>query len=148
MEVILKQDIKNLGYTHDVVKVKNGYGLNYLIPRGYAVIANEANRKINEETLRQRAHKLEKIKQDAESVKSSIENVVLTIKAKAGENGKLFGSVTTQQLADVLAGMGHEIDKRQISINDSQIKNLGTYTADVQLHRDVTVTVNFEVVAE
>lgn len=148
MEVILKQDIKNLGYTHDVVKVKNGYGLNYLIPRGYAVIANEANRKINEETLRQRAHKLEKIKQDAESVKSAIENVVLTIKAKAGENGKLFGSVTTQQIADVLSGMGHEIDKRLISINDSQIKNLGTYTADVQLHRDVTVTLNFEVVAE
>ena len=137
MEVILKQDIKNLGYTHDVVKVKNGYGLNYLIPRGYAVIANEANRKMNEETLRQRAHKLEKIKQDAESVKSAIENVVLTLKAKAGENGKLFGSVTTQQIADVLAGMGHEIDKRLISINDSQIKNLGTYTADVQLHRDV-----------
>ncbi len=148
MEVILKQDIKNLGYTHDVVKVKNGYGLNYLIPRGYAVIANEANRKMNEETLRQRAHKLEKIKQDAESVKSAIENVVLTLKAKAGENGKLFGSVTTQQIADVLAGMGHEIDKRLISINDSQIKNLGTYTADVQLHRDVNVTLNFEVVAE
>ena len=81
-------------------------------------------------------------------MKSAIENVVLTIKAKAGENGKLFGSVTTQQIADVLAGMGHEIDKRLISINDPQIKNLGTYTADVQLHRDVTVTMNFEVVAE
>jgi large subunit ribosomal protein L9 len=146
MEVILKQDVKNLGYTHDVVKVKNGYGLNYLIPGGYAVLANDANRKINDEVLRQRAHKLSKIKGDAETTKSSIENVVLTISAKAGEKGKLFGSITTQQIADVLAKMGHSIDKKQISFKEDHIKALGTYTAEIQLHRDVTVSVDFEVV--
>lgn len=147
MEVILKQDVKNLGYAHDVVKVRNGYGLNYLIPRGLAMIATDANRKMNEETLRQRAHKLEKIKGDAEKVKSAIENVVLTIPAKVGENGKLFGSVTTQQIADVLKKMGHNIDKKNITLKEEHIKNLGTFTAEVQLHRDVTVPVTFEVVA-
>lgn len=147
MEIILKQDVKNLGYAHDVVKVRNGYGLNYLIPRGLAVIANEANVKMNQEILRQRAHKLEKIKMEAEKVKTAIENVVLTIPAKVGENGKLFGSITTQQLADVLKKMGHSIEKRQISMKEEHIKALGTYTAEVQLHRDVAVPVTFEVVA-
>jgi len=147
MEIILKQDIKNLGYAHDVVKVKNGYGLNYLIPNGYAVIASETNRKINDEVMRQRSHKLEKVKNDAEKIKSAIENVVLTIPAKVGENGKLFGSVTTQQIADVLKRMGHTIEKRQISMKEEHIKGLGTYTAEVQLHREVIVPVTFEVVA-
>lgn len=147
MEIILKQDVKNLGYAHDVVKVRNGYGLNYLIPRGLAVIANEANVKMNQEILRQRAHKLEKIKMEAEKVKTAIENVILTIPAKVGENGKLFGSITTQQLADVLKKMGHSIEKRQISMKEEHIKALGTYTAEVQLHRDVAVPVTFEVVA-
>jgi len=147
MEIILKQDVKNLGYAHDVVKVRNGYGLNYLIPNGLAVIANESNIKINAEVLRQRSHKLEKLKTEAEKVKTAIENVVLTIPAKAGENGKLFGSVTTQQLADVLKKMGHTIEKRQISMKEEHIKSVGTYTAEVQLHREVTVPVTFEVVA-
>ncbi|MBK6639878.1 MAG: 50S ribosomal protein L9 [Bacteroidia bacterium] len=147
MEIILKQDVKNLGYAHDVVKVRNGYGLNYLIPNGLAVIANESNIKINAEVLRQRSHKLEKLKTEAEKVKTAIENVVLTIPAKVGENGKLFGSVTTQQLADVLKKMGHTIEKRQISMKEEHIKSVGTYTAEVQLHREVTVPVTFEVVA-
>lgn len=147
MEIILKQDVKNLGYAHDVVKVRNGYGLNYLIPNGLAVIASSSNVKINQEVLRQRQHKFEKIKTDAEKVKSNIENVVLTISAKVGENGKLFGSVTTQQIADVLKKMGHHIEKRQISIKEEHIKNVGTYIAEVQLHRDVIVPVTFEVVA-
>ncbi|MFM7078872.1 MAG: 50S ribosomal protein L9, partial [Bacteroidota bacterium] len=107
MEVILKQDVKNLGFAHDVVKVRNGYGLNYLIPNGLAVIASDTNRKINQEVIRQRQHKVEKIRNEAEKVKSAIENVVLTISAKVGENGKLFGSVSTQQIADVLKRMGH-----------------------------------------
>ncbi len=147
MEIILKQDVKNLGYAHDVVKVRNGYGLNYLIPNGLAMIASGSNIKINEEILRQRQHKLSKIKMEAEKVKTAIENVVLTIPAKVGENGKLFGSVTTQQLADVLKKMGQNIEKRQISMKDEHIKALGTYTAEVQLHRDVVVPVTFEVVA-
>jgi large subunit ribosomal protein L9 len=146
MEIILKQDVKNLGYAHDLVKVRNGYGLNYLIPNGLAVIASSSNVKINEEILRQRKHKFEKIKGDAEKVKTNIENVVLTIPAKVGENGKLFGSVTTQQIADILKKMGHNIEKRQISLKDEHIKNLGTYIAEVQLHRDVVVPVTFEVV--
>lgn len=147
MEIILKQDVKNLGYAHDVVKVRNGYGLNYLIPNGLAMIASGSNIKINEEILRQRQHKLSKVKMEAEKVKTAIENVVLTIPAKVGENGKLFGSVTTQQLADVLKKMGQNIEKRQISMKDDHIKALGTYTAEVQLHRDVVVPVTFEVVA-
>ncbi len=147
MEIILKEDVKNLGYAHDVVKVRNGYGLNYLIPNGLAMIASSSNIKINEEILRQRQHKLSKVKMEAEKVKTAIENVVLTIPAKVGENGKLFGSVTTQQLADVLKKMGQNIEKRQISMKDEHIKALGTYTAEVQLHRDVVVPVTFEVVA-
>jgi len=147
MEIILKQDVKNLGYAHDVVKVKNGYGLNYLIPNGLAMIASETNLKINNEVMRQRSHKMEKIKMEADKVKSAIENVVLTISAKVGENGKLFGSVTTQQIADVLKRMGHTIDKRQISLKDDHIKTLGTYTAEVQLHREIMVPLTFEVVA-
>ena len=148
MEVILKEDIKNLGYANEKVKVRNGYGLNYLIPRGLAVIANESNIKINDEVIKQRAHKVAKLKSEAEKVKMAIENVVLTITAKAGENGKLFGSVTTQQLADILKKMGHPVEKRQISMKDEHIKALGTYTAEVQLHREVMVPVTFEVVAE
>ena len=147
MEIILKEDIKNLGYAHDVVKVRNGYGLNYLIPQGKAVIANDTNVKINEEIVRQRSHKAGKIKTEAEKVRTAIENVVLTIPAKVGENGKLFGSVTTQQLADVLKKMGHPVEKRHITMSEEHIKALGTYTAEVQLHRDVTVPVTFEVVA-
>jgi large subunit ribosomal protein L9 len=146
MEVILKKDVKNLGYAHDIVKVRNGYGLNYLIPRGLAILANDSNRKINEEVMRQRAHKVEKLKMDAEKVKSAIENVVLTIPAKVGETGKLFGSVTTQHIADVLKKMGHDIEKRQISMKEDHIKSVGTYTAEVQLHREVMVPVTFEVV--
>ena len=147
MEVILKEDVKNLGYAHDTVKVRNGYGLNYLTPRGMAMIANESNVKINQEIVRQRLHKVSKLKMEAEKVKAAIENVVLTIPAKVGENGKLFGSITTQQLADVLKKMGHNIEKRQITMSDDHIKTTGTYTADVQLHREVIVPLTFEVVA-
>jgi len=129
MEIILKEDVKNLGYAHDTVKVRNGYGLNYLIPRNMAMIANDSNIKINKEIIRQREHKVSKLKTEAEKVKAAIENVVLTIPAKVGENGKLFGSITTQQIADVLK------------------KSTGTYTADVQLHREVIVPLTFEVVA-
>ena len=147
MEVILKEDVKNLGYAHDKVKVRDGYGLNYLIPRGMAMIANDSNIKINQEIVRQREHKVSKLKMEAEKIKAAIESVVLTIPAKVGESGKLFGSITTQQLADVLKKMGHSIEKRQISMKEDHIKSLGTYTAEVQLHREVVVPVTFEVVA-
>jgi len=146
MEVILKQDVKNLGYTNDVVKVRNGYGVNFLIPNGLAVIANSANKKVHAETMKQRSHKLAKIKDAAAKTATSIENVTLTIPMKAGENGKLFGSVTAGNIAEVLNKMGHTIDKKQIILKEDHIKNLGSYTAQVQLHKDVKVNISFEVV--
>lgn len=146
MEVILKQDVKNLGFTNDVVKVRNGYGLNYLIPNGFAVIASETNHKVHAENMKQKAHKLAKIKDEAAKQASSIESVTLTIPMKAGENGKLFGSVTAQNIADVLKKMGHQVEKKQITLKEDHIKSLGAYTAEVTLHKDVKVLVNFEVV--
>ena len=146
MEIILKQDVKNLGYADDVVKVRNGYGLNFLIPKGLAVLASDTNKKIHTETMKQRAYKLGQIKDQAAKVASSLDNITLTIPAKAGENGKLFGSVTSQQLVDVLKKMGYHVDKKQIHMTDEHVKALGSYTADLQLHRDVKVKLNFDVV--
>jgi large subunit ribosomal protein L9 len=146
MEVILKQDIKNLGYADDVVKVRGGYGLNYLIPNGFAVIANPTNRKINAEVVKQRAHKLGKLKMDAEKLVSSLEGVTINIPAKVGDKGKLFGSVTSQNLVDVLKKMGLDIDKKQISMPEEHIKKTGTYTATVTVLRDIKAKLNFEVV--
>ena len=146
MEIILKQDIKNLGFTDDVVKVKNGYGLNFLIPNGMAVIANTVNRKIHTEVVKQRAHKLGKLKGDAEKLASSLEGVTLNITAKVGEKGRLFGSVTSQNLVDMLKKMGYTIDKKQITMPEEHIKKTGTYTAVVNVHRDIKANLNFEVV--
>jgi len=146
MEVILKQDIKNLGYTDDVVKVRPGFGRNFLIPRGMAVIANETNKKIHAEVIRQRAHKVENLRMDAGKLASALENVTLTIGAKVGENGKLFGSVTSQQLVDKLKSMGYSIDKKQIIMPLEHIKKTGSYTAEVSVHRDIRAKLNFEVV--
>ena len=146
MEVILKQDIKNLGYTDDVVKVRGGYGLNFLIPNGMAVIANTTNRKIHAEVVKQRAHKLGKLKNDAEKLASSLEGVTINIPAKVGEKGKLFGSVTSQNLVDVLKKMGLDIDKKQISMPEEHIKKTGTYTATVAVHRDIKAKLTFDVV--
>lgn len=147
MEIILKQDVKNLGFTNDVVKVRNGYGLNYLIPNGLGVIATPSNRKVHAENMKQKAHKLAKVKDEAAKLATNIESVTLTIPMKAGENGKLFGSVTAQNIADVLKKMGHTVDKKQITLKEDHIKTLGAYTAQVALHKDVKVNVNFEVVA-
>lgn len=145
MELILKQDVKNLGFANDVVKVRNGYGLNYLIPQGFAMIANATNKKIHAEVVKQRAHKFAKIKDDAQSIIDSLSGIVLTIPMKAGESGKLFGSVTSQHLADLLKKMGYTIDKKQISMPADHVKALGTYTAEVVLHRDVKGPIQFEV---
>jgi large subunit ribosomal protein L9 len=148
MQVILKQDVKNLGHADDVVTVKNGYGMNYLIPRGLAIPANDANLKMHQETMKQRAHKLKKIEEDAARLAGLIENVTLTIPMKAGEKGKLYGSVTSQNIADVLKKMGHKIDKKQIIMPEEHIRQLGTYNAQIVLHRNVTVKVTFEVIQE
>lgn len=145
MEVILKQDIKNLGYADDIVKVRNGFGLNYLIPRGFAVIANDSNKKIHAEVVKQRAHKLNKLRQDADALVAKLESVTLSIGAKVGENGKLFGSITSQQLVEKLKSMGYEIDKKHIVMPEEHIKKTGSYTAEVIVHRDIRAKLNFEV---
>jgi len=147
MEVILKEDVTNLGYKNDIVKVKSGYGRNYLIPQGKAVIATDSARKILAEDLRQRAHKLEKIKKDAEEVAAKLKDVALTIKTKVSSTGTIFGSVTNIQIADELAKLGLEIDRKIIVIKES-VKEVGNYTATVKLHKEVSVELPFEVVAE
>ena len=147
MKIILKEDIANLGYKDDVVEVKNGYGRNYLIPQGKAVIATEAALKTLAENQRQRAHKLAKIKADAEAAAAALEGVKLTIGAKTSSTGTIFGSVNSIQIAEALEKLGHNIDRKLISLKES-VKEVGEYVATVKLHRDVTVEIPFEVVAE
>ena len=146
MEIILKQDVKNLGYADDIVKVKNGFGLNYLIPQGMAIIASETNRKVHAEVVKQRSHKLDKIRNDASKLVAALESVTLNIPVKVGENGKLFGSVTSQQLVDMLKKMGYVIDKKQVLMPEDHVKKTGTYTAEIIVHRDIHAKLNFEVI--
>jgi large subunit ribosomal protein L9 len=148
MEVILKQDMDNLGYADEIVKVRSGYARNYLIPNGLATIATESNRKMLAETQKQRAHKAQKIKGDAESILKQVEALTLKIGAKVGESGKIYGSVTALQIADALAKHDVIVDRKKIHLDTDHIKTLGAYTATVNLHKDVKAKVNFEVVAE
>ena len=148
MEIILKQDVKNLWYKDDVVKVKAGYGRNFLIPRGMGIIANETNKKIQAETSKQRAFKEEKIKTAAEKLAASLKDVVVKVETKVGEKGKIFGSITSIQLAEAMKKMGFDIERKNITLAEDAIKSVGSYTADVRLHRDVNVKVNFEVVED
>ncbi|MFM8432401.1 MAG: 50S ribosomal protein L9 [Bacteroidota bacterium] len=148
MEVILKQDVDNLGYADEIVKVKPGYARNFLIPRGMAVVATESARKMLAETMKQRAHKAAKIKGDAESVAKQLEAMTLKIATKVGETGKIYGSVTALQIADALSKHGVNVDRKKITLDTDHIKTLGSYTAMVNLHKDVKAKVNFEVVAE
>ena len=147
MQVILKEDILNLGYKDDIVSVKDGYGRNYLIPQGKAVIASESARKELAENLKQRAHKIAKIKQDAQDLAAKIEGISLTIATKASATGKIYGSVTNIQIAEALAKLGHEIDRKIIVVKDA-VKEIGSYKAVVKLHKEVHVEIPFEVVAE
>lgn len=149
MEVILKQDVKNLGYKNDIVKVRPGYGRNFLIPRGIAILANDTTKKNHAENMRQRAHKEAKIKEEAEKLANKLKEVTVKVGAKAGENGKIFGSVTAVQLADALHKLGYEVDRRNISIENAEnVKTLGTYNAKARLHKEVLATFQFEVVGE
>lgn len=149
MEVILKQDVQNLGYADDIVKVKDGYARNYLIPQGFAIPATEPNRKMLAETLKQRAFKAEKIRKEAEFMAGKIEGLTVQIAAKASEKGTIFGSVTNIAVANALKEQHDiEIDRRQIMLKDDHIKELGTYTAQVNLHKEFKVNINLEVVAE
>jgi large subunit ribosomal protein L9 len=147
MEVILKTDIKGLGYKNDLVQVKPGYGRNYLIPQGFAVLATPSNKKILQENIKQAAHKAEKIKSEAEALAEKIQGVKLEIKAKIGESGKIFGKVTTLQISDALAEKGIDVDRKKIAISQP-VSTAGEFEAEVDLHRDVKTQVKFEVVAE
>jgi large subunit ribosomal protein L9 len=149
MEVILKQDVRNLGFKDDVIKVKNGYARNFLIPKGYAEIATTVNRKVHAETLKQRAFKQEKIKKEAEKIAESLKAVTLKVGAKVGTSGKIFGSVNALQLAEALNSQYNiDIDRKKIYVDGESVKEIGNYTAKITLHKEVQVTINLEVVGE
>ena len=148
MEVILTQDLKNLGYKDDAVKVKPGYGRNYLIPKGMAIQADEPNKKMLAETLKQRAFKEDKIKKEANTIAESLKDVVVKVGAKTGDSGKIFGSVTTMQLAESLKKQGYNVDRRIITLDEDHIKTTGIYTANLNLHKEVKIKISFEVVSE
>lgn len=145
MEIILKQDIKGLGLKDDIVKVKDGYANNFLIPRGMAVPATTSNKKVLAENLRQVALKQEKIKAIAQEKAAKLEGISVQIVALTGEDGRIFGSVTTNQIAEALKNKGIEVDRRRIIIDD-EIKFIGTYTATINLHREIKVKIGLEIV--
>ncbi|MDB2622417.1 50S ribosomal protein L9 [Flavobacteriales bacterium] len=149
MEIILSQDVANLGFKDDIVSVKNGYGRNYLIPKGYGKLATDSAKKVLAENIKQRAFKEQKIVADANKIADAIKGLDMKLSAKVAEGGhKLFGSVTTIDLAAAFDKAGQSIEKKFISITGGSVKALGKYTASVRLHRDVVVDVTFEVVAE
>ena len=148
MEIILKQDIKNLGYKDEMVIVKNGYAINFLIPNGMAVMATLANKKMHAETMKQRAFREAKLKDAAEKTAKNLEEIIVKVGAKAGENGKIFGSVTSIQIADALKKLSYEIDRKNITVDGDSIKTLGKYSAKAKLYKDVTATIHFEVIEE
>ena len=147
MEVILKQDVKNLGEKDEIVKVKPGYGRNYLLPKGFAILATPSARKVLAENLKQAQFKQEKIRKDADAIAARLEGVKLNIGAKAGESGKIFGAINTIQIADALKKEGFEVDRRRITF-DQEPKFVGDYIANINLHKEVKVQVPFSVVAE
>ncbi|MDR1380631.1 MAG: 50S ribosomal protein L9 [Tannerella sp.] len=147
MEIILKEDVVNVGYKDDIVSVKSGYGRNFLIPQGKAVIASESAKKVLAENRKQRAHKLAKIKQDALDIAAKLEGITLTVGAKTSSTGTIFGSVTNIQIAEGLAKKGYEIDRKTIIIKES-VKEVGNYNATVRLHKEVSVVIPFEVISE
>ena len=149
MEIILKQDVANLGYKDDVVTVKNGYANNYLLPNGLAIIATPVNKKMLAETLRQRAFKEEKIRKDAETLKAALDGKTVRLATKVGENGQLFGSVNNIQIADALKEQyNYDVDRKKIVVDGSKIKEVGTYTAIVNVYRDIKAELSLNVVAE
>lgn len=147
MEIILKEDVKGLGYKNDVVNVKPGYGRNYLIPQGVAIVANKSNLKMIEENIRQAAHKAEKVKNDALEIAAKIGDTVLEIKTKAGDSGKIFGAITALQVADALKEKGFDIDRKRVTLS-SNIKELGEYKVTIDLHKEVHHTIGLVVVSE
>lgn len=148
MEIILKQDLKGLGFKNDIVKVKNGYGRNFLIPQRIAVLATESNKKMQAEEIKQSSFKEQKLRTAATELASKLADVTVKVGAKAGESGKIFGSVTNIQLAEALKKAGYEVERKNIEMNEDAIKALGTYAAKVRLFKEISATINFEVIAE
>ncbi len=148
MEIILKQDVENLGFKDDTVTVKNGYGRNHLIPQGFAILATTSAKKVLAETLKQRAFKEEKLIKDATKIADAIKELEIKITAKTGDGSKLFGSVNNANVAEVLAAAGHEVDKKFIKVEGGNIKRLGKYNATIRLHRAVIIEMTVEIIAE
>lgn len=148
MEVILKKNVNKLGYANEIVRVKPGYGRNFLIPQGYAILATASAKKAHEEILKQKSHKETKLLTEAQEVADKIAAIELSILTKAGDNGKIFGSINTIQLSDALKKAGFEIDRKSLKIKDEPIKELGTYEAEVNLFKGVSQVISFKVVEE
>ncbi|WP_428740222.1 50S ribosomal protein L9 [Tenacibaculum sp.] len=148
MELILRQDVENLGFKDDIVTVKNGYGRNYLIPQGYAILATSSAKKVLAENLKQRAFKEAKLIDDANKLAETIKGYEIKIASKVGSGDKLFGSVNNIDVAEALVKAGTEIDKKFIKVTGGSVKRLGKYNASVRLHRTVVADIVFEVVAE
>ncbi len=146
MDVLLKKNVDNLGDKDELVSVKPGYGRNFLIPQGMAILATESVKKMHAETLRQRSHKAEKIKAEAEATAKKLEGAKIQVKAKVGENGKIFGSVSNVQLVESINAAGFDIERRKIKLIGDAIKNVGTYQASVQVHKEISITIDFDVV--
>jgi len=147
MEIILKTDIAGLGYKNDIVAVKAGYGRNYLIPQGFAIMATPSNRKVVAENIKQAAHKVEKVRQDAFDLAAAIGEMALIIPAKTGDSGKIFGRVTSLQISEMLKEKGFDIDRKKISF-DTEVKTIGDYAATLDLHKEVKHKIAFSVVSE
>lgn len=148
MEVILKKNVDKLGYANDVVSVKPGYGRNFLIPQGYAVLATASAKKAHEDMMKQKSHKETKLVAEAEEIAAKIAGLTVTISTKAGENGKIFGSINTIQLADALKKEGFDIDRKSLKIKDEPVKEIGSYEAEAILFKGVKQSFKFEVVSE
>ncbi len=149
MEVILKQDVPKLGYKDDLVHVKDGYGMNYLIPKGLAVVANASNKKMQAEVKKQQAYKEEKVKNEALELAKALKGIDLKVGAKAGTSGKIFGSVNAIQIATALKDKHNlEVDRKLIDVDGESIKELGKYKAHIRLHKEVKFDIDFEVIAE
>jgi large subunit ribosomal protein L9 len=145
MEILLKKNFESLGEKDEIVTVKNGYARNYLIPNGIAILATESVKKMQAETLKQRAHKEIKLKDEADKLSKAIKKATISVAAKVGENGKIFGSVSSIQLVDTLKALGFDVDRKNIKLSNDNIKSVGKYNADIKLHKEVVVTVEFEV---
>ena len=146
MEIILKQDIQNLGYKNDILTVKDGYARNYLIPQGMAINATSSAKRVLEENIKQRAHKEEKLKNEALELAEKLKDIKITIGAKTSTKGKIFGSVNTIQISEMLAKKGFEIDRKNISIQSNLIKEVGTYNATLRLHKAVKIEIPFDII--